>query len=435
MIRREEFGGVIYDDGTGKLYNLNPVAFRALEMHSQEKLNINDIHAGLKKEFGDVPKMAELKNLIKVITEKFSNEALSLQVGRKDDDIWDGKSVSDVTHFIAPAIIFWIFTNKCNLRCTHCVQDSGCAYENELSVDECKKIIDQFHKMGVAELSFSGGEPLCRKKDLIEIGKYAKNLGFKLSIATNGVLVTPKLAKELRDAGFKYAQVSIEGSKVVHDSVRGEGAFDKAVRGIKNLVKENFSVMLATTVSNFNKDDLHSVIDLAKLLGVTGVRFVRFLPMGRGLQNIDKFSISKDDELKVAEYLWREKWKNIGQIVMTFNKHYASYGMKVAPEVSGLDEFKWRWDCPAGRMRASVMPTGEITACPLIGSLGLSAGNVRTHDFDKLWFDSAFFNSFRKEKEDCIGCQQWEICKGGCKAWSYAKHGNLTARDPLCFVD
>jgi len=437
MIRREPFGGIIYDDKTGKVYTTDKYSFRALEMFTQEGLGRDDISKKLQKEFPHwKPDLNAMNEFFTMATSMFTDEILSVQRGgllNNGSGIVPWGDDKETTHFIAPVIIFWIYTNKCNLQCIHCVQDSGEILKNELSVSECKKVIDEFHEMGVFELSFSGGEPTSRLDDLLQIGRYARDLGFKLSIATNGILASERNAKVLAESGFKYAQVSIEGPRATHDYIRGKGAYDRTLAGIRNLVRENFFVMLATTVSDFNKAEFEDVVELAKNLGVKGVRFVRFLPMGRGLKNLELFSISKEDELRVAEKLWRVKWKNQDQLMITFNKHYASYGMKVAPDASGLDSFNWKWDCPAGRMRASIMPNGDITACPLIGSLGLNGGNVRTHSFKELWEQGSFFGEFREEKEDCAGCPEWNICKGGCKAWSYAKHDRLGARDPLCF--
>ncbi|MDD3498623.1 MAG: radical SAM protein [Candidatus Moranbacteria bacterium] len=435
MIRKEKFGGIIYNEDSGKVYSVDDFTFRAIELKNEHKSD-SVVLKILEQEFSVQPDEKQYYQLQELLAKNFTPESLKTQ---RNSCITDDEKISfgeDMgSHFVAPIIIFWILTNKCNLRCMHCVQDSGIEYDGELSTVECMSIIDQFNEMGVCELSFSGGEPLSVFDKLIDIGSYSRNLGFKLSVATNAVLANTKRAKMLFEAGFGYAQVSIEGSQHLHDKIRGKGAFEAAKKGIANLSKEGLSIMLATTISDANKEDLNIVIDLAKNLGVRGVRFVRFLPMGRGLDNLDMFSISRDDELRIAEKLWKLKWQNINDLVITFNKHYASYGMKVAPEISGLDEFDWKWDCPAGRMRATIMPSGEITTCPLIGSLGLSGGNVRTHNFRDLWLSSDFFQKFREEKEDCIGCKEWRICKGGCKAWSYVGSGRIGSRDPLCFLN
>ena len=121
----------------------------------------------------------------------------------------------------APFLAVWNFTNQCNLKCKHCYENSGLKpTPDELTTEEVKNIIDQFADIGVVALAFSGGEPLMRR-DFFEIVEYAAKKEFYVSIASNGTLITPSIAKKIKNAGVSYIEISLDGFEEEHDKFRG----------------------------------------------------------------------------------------------------------------------------------------------------------------------------------------------------------------------
>ena len=117
-------------------------------------------------------------------------------------------------------LVVWNTNNRCNLRCQHCyIEAKDEDYRNELSTDEAVYFIEDLARMRVPVLLFSGGEPLLRH-DIIEPGKLAQQKGLRPVISTNGTLITPALAREIREAGFQYVGVSIDGLPTTHDQFR-----------------------------------------------------------------------------------------------------------------------------------------------------------------------------------------------------------------------
>ena len=57
-----------------------------------------------------------------------------------------------------PVVIVWNFTNRCNLYCRHCHQNSGEADERELTTEEVLQVIKKLEDAGISILTFSGGE-------------------------------------------------------------------------------------------------------------------------------------------------------------------------------------------------------------------------------------------------------------------------------------
>ena len=72
-----------------------------------------------------------------------------------------------------PRLIFWELTKRCNLRCVHCRAESyDKEFEHELSLQDCKNILDSIAAYYKPIMVLTGGEPLYRK-DLFDIAGYA----------------------------------------------------------------------------------------------------------------------------------------------------------------------------------------------------------------------------------------------------------------------
>src|SRR3989338_1260921 len=133
--------------------------------------------------------------------------------------------------------VYWETTAGCNLRCIHCRRQDVLTKgsPDELTTGQAKQLIDELAQIGKPVLILSGGEPLFRK-DIFEIARYGKERGLALGIATNGTLVSGKIAASLKEAGIHYAAISLDGVRAeTHDVFRGRGNFDRAVEGFKNL--------------------------------------------------------------------------------------------------------------------------------------------------------------------------------------------------------
>jgi len=153
-------------------------------------------------------------------------------------------------------------TYQCNLRCAFCY--AGCngtrkpaAGTHEMTADQVKQVLWKiFHQAKVPSVSFSGGEPTLRP-DLPDLVAYAKSLGMRVNLITNGTLITAALAKILALKGLDSAQVSIEGtSPAVHDQIVGvSGAFEKSVRAVGYLKEAGILTHSNTTLCAANAED------------------------------------------------------------------------------------------------------------------------------------------------------------------------------------
>ena len=99
-------------------------------------------------------------------------------------------------------------TEQCNLDCHYCNE-----YDNSIphpAKADLKRWMNKIRELGVARLGFQGGEPL-KHPDIVELVRHAKALGFyKLSLATNGFLLTRDLLRDLEEAGLDTLHISVD---------------------------------------------------------------------------------------------------------------------------------------------------------------------------------------------------------------------------------
>ncbi|HBZ56715.1 MAG TPA: 12,18-didecarboxysiroheme deacetylase, partial [Syntrophobacteraceae bacterium] len=125
-------------------------------------------------------------------------------------------------------VVVWNITRRCNLKCVHCYAHAlgeDAAAPDEMTTAEGKTLLDDLAQYGAPVVLFSGGEPLVRQ-DLPELAAYAVSKGMRAVISTNGTLIRPAVAQDLKKIGLSYVGISLDGLEAVNDRFRGvKGAF------------------------------------------------------------------------------------------------------------------------------------------------------------------------------------------------------------------
>jgi len=145
-------------------------------------------------------------------------------------------------------------TNNCNKNCIWCGARAG--LNQNLSYSDVISSIDKYKPR---ELAITGGEPLLRE-DLFQIIDYCKSKNIKVTLCTNGTLITEDIAKKLN---ADIINISIDGIETIHDSIRGSGSFAEVLDGLSNLKKANKlnKVVIATVLGQQNKDQANKIIN------------------------------------------------------------------------------------------------------------------------------------------------------------------------------
>lgn len=185
---------------------------------------------------------------------------------------------------------FWEIVpgTQCNLRCANCYAANGGRPDcRALSLAEAQSALQKAIELGANTISILGGEPLmCRYLPaFVAYFKQHARSGF-CGVVSNGTLLTPDLAKSLRDAGLDQISISVDGSMpATNDAHRGVGSFERILNGIAAAVDAKLRVTVGYTVTQFNLDDT-GIFQLSRRLGASAVSIQIADPVGRGRQSL-----------------------------------------------------------------------------------------------------------------------------------------------------
>lgn len=170
-------------------------------------------------------------------------------------------------------------TSACNLSCTGCWASE---YGNKLnlSFDEIDSIITQGKEIGIFMYIYTGGEPLVRKKDIINLCKKHNDCVFLAF--TNATLIDEDLAKQIREVKNFVPAISIEGDKKTTDSRRGDGTYDKVVHAMEILRKYKvpFGASTCYTSANYESITDDEYFDRLISFGAKFAWFFHYMPIG-----------------------------------------------------------------------------------------------------------------------------------------------------------
>ncbi len=190
------------------------------------------------------------------------------------------KSLKAHTPCAPPVRVQVELTNRCNLKCIMCDRWKWISEEkntrDELSIAKLSELFTEFKVLGVREVLLTGGETMLRK-DFIDIIQNIKNLGIKVSLITNGTMVTDEIASALARIDAKIT-FSIDGDMEAHDLIRGvKGTFNRATNGIAKIVKayekesQHGELEINYTVQ---KNNIHKIVPFFQAIYNTGIQRV-----------------------------------------------------------------------------------------------------------------------------------------------------------------
>ncbi len=346
-------------------------------------------------------------------------------------------------------VVVWNVTRRCNLKCVHCYAHAkNTSFDNELSTEQGKQLIDDLAGFGSPVMLFSGGEPLVRK-DLPQLAAYAVKKGMRAVISTNGTLITPEMARNLKEIGLSYIGISLDGMEEINDRFRGvSGAFRSALEGIKNSQAAGIKVGLRFTVNKFNVNEIPKIFQLLEEMDIPRVCFYHLVYAGRGTELV-KEDLTHEGTRAAVDLIIDETRrlfdKGKPKEVLTVDNHadgpYIYLRMlKENPERAKdvLELLKWNEGNNSGRGIGCVSWDGEVYADQFWRHH--SFGNIKDRPFSQIWSDTseALMGKLKEKKKyvkgRCATCNWLDICGGNFRVRAEAVSGDIWAPDPACYL-
>lgn len=300
----------------------------------------------------------------------------------------------------APFQVLVQVTNRCNMRCSFCdFWSNGARPEDELGLDDYRRLSAELLGLGRFIVSIEGGEPLGRP-DMVEVVR-AFGAHHLPTLYTNGWYVTEALARDLWAAGLVQVGVSIDYPDAArHDTKRGpEGTWERAWRAVEVLRDTaphgGSQVHVMTVVMESNWRDLGALFAQSAARGVGHV--TTLLSTGgfrRGQAGPDR--LPPPEAATALGALWR-RWSH----VRFFREYYAHMGsfLRGGPTPT----------CRAGQQSFNVDHLGNVSSC--IEKIDRPVGNVRQEPLAAI---HARLVGLADEVARCNDC--WTACRGFAQA-------------------
>lgn len=303
--------------------------------------------------------------------------------------------------------IYIYLTNRCNQRCHHCYMYAGEELTNELSTGEIQTLLTEFSEHGGEVVTLTGGEPTLRP-DFTELVCFAKKVGLKVCVLSNGLLWTEKLIQAVK----KYVdevQISVDGFDAEsYQQVRMVDTFDVALSAVDRLVCAGIRTIVAISpLLNTLIDHEQQYIAFAKSL-ITKYEgkpfFVKF--------NTDLMEGRNISPTETENELYRACAKRIKDSCIPFSeeKGFAS------------DHFDNTIFNNCGYGGLTITSNGDVYFCSITAKCAKQA-NIRVEPFESILEKSQRARQLSdiSNLRPCSECPLKYLCGGGCRVKHFQK--------------
>lgn len=324
-------------------------------------------------------------------------------------------------------------TARCNLRCRYCYNLDSLTTDAaaELSADEITGFLDSIrpHLTRDCSLTLLGGEPLLYPEKTLALARYGRKYGHQTIVSTNGHCVTEDFAKAARRNRLEV-QVSLDGPTAdLHDRIRGEGAFERTLGGIRTLVSQRAFTIVSLVCHKENLHFLEQFYALARELGVTEARFIPLKRLGgackAGLEPADP-----KDVILAATAMLREHPEFrplLGRDAFSIQATTCARSLRQPSCGTGLRTFL-------------LDANGDLYPCLNTHVPELRVANIRDprFEFAPLWIQSPILSRVRHEtsventRNKCYNCVVKYWCLGYCRGETLQTRGSLAERAADC---
>ena len=256
--------------------------------------------------------------------------------------------------------------------------------------------------------------------------KYVTSRGIDCTLITNAALITPAMARSLREAGLGRIQVSLHHFvPEVSDEITGANdSLCRTLRGTIALLKE-FSpdtVNINMVAHRRTAGDVYRMGCFLRPYGI--MSFTVGVMSCSGLAKANDLTISIANLQSILAQL-AELRSGFGMNVgLTGGVPFCAIPRDIEAEVHVNNT------CDAAIHQIVIGPNGDCRPCVELPFVG---GNIYRDSIEDIWMSSPFeqVRMFHNVPTDCRSCRFVSSCHGGCRASAYNFTGSICGKDFL----
>lgn len=350
-------------------------------------------------------------------------------------------------------------TIRCNLKCKACYSGGNTSLKkninDELSLDEYKKLVDDLYDIGIRYFDISGGEPfLC--DFLYDLIRYIKTYpDTVVLLVSNGTLIS-----KVKDINFDVIRqidrlyISIDSPiEDIHNQIRNvPKAFQCTLEGIETLIKNDVSnVGINFLLLKQNYLQVEEMINLACHYKIKYINLLRYINVSGEANNSDSLEAEDYDNLyrNLVTYVnnnRNNKDVTIDEIKLVMPGFYFNNYIKNRSQIEKgksmniaivFDPIR---GCPAFGDSLVISSEGDVTGCTaLIKNPFFYTGNVRKDRLSSIISKNKEWREKIKMRENklhlespCSNCDEWLSCRGGCPAEIYSITHGIECYNHIC---
>ena len=403
VLRREPFGGILFDPLDGTYLELDAEGFGAVHRHLVDRAPpaTPDERAFVEAVRAEVPGFGDHRAV--------RGPAALPEVG----------PTRNATVFAAPTLVDLQVTTRCTMGCPHCYSSS----EPEgvhMAFEDVSRLFHQLAEAGVCQIAIGGGEPLLHP-EIVRILELGRDLGLVLNLTTTGIGLSPRVLDALASCCGAVA-LSLEdvGEGFAKRRKMGFPHFEAA---LAKLQARGIRTVFQITLSAQTLARLPAIVDYClSVRDLYGVIFLAYKPVGRG----DGYETALSAVDPAALYPW------LKQAFLRLTGHTkVGYDCCLTPGIAGIDEelgfseLDLLEGCSAARTSVGVGTNLDVIPCTFVTHRVL--GNLRDRPFMEIWSrpdDAAFrsdLDTLGDGSEACSTCRLRKSCLGGCPEWDLVR--------------
>ncbi len=426
-LRREHFGGLVFDTRIGTMLEVDREAMDLLWMiRERGVVREQSIFAGLAGAKSPARSRRQRAEVIGTLLEFGVLQCSSpSDIARYSSDGTADTATAPQSYasswptgpgLNAPETVHWAITYRCDAGCPDCYARRNSRYfAAEIGTRDALRVVDTLAEWGVFQLAIGGGEPLLRR-DLPMLAEHARKRGLVVHITT-GQHQLPLATLKALARGITVLQVGVKHDALLQNAESETALLAQVVHAAEDQgLHMGANLILCNTVlANF----AHLIVLLARA-GLRSITLLRYKPPAEPAR-------------WRRENPSREAMGGFEQILPEVTARHPEIGFRVDCAASFLQRclarkaarFRGIRGCVAAERILALAPEGSMFPCSQLIHPGLRAGSVLTDNPGAIWRDSAIMRKYRLFREGCdFKESECNICPaqshcGGCRAFAY----------------